>query len=76
MIPKGGKSVHITFRNSYTATPKIIVTADTFASYRVTGKSAFGFTIETQTPVDESTSFDWIAIMVQGAGTIVAPENP
>lgn len=65
IIQAGSKSVHINFNTTYTTVPKITVTGDTFVNYRVTGKSIHGFTIETQLPVTENTSFDWIALMVQ-----------
>lgn len=65
IIQAGSKSVHINFNTTYTTVPKITVTGDTFVNYRVTGKNIHGFTIETQLPVGENTSFDWIALMVQ-----------
>lgn len=63
-IRSGSNSVHITFTQAYATIPKITVTADTFVTYRVTSKSLSGFTIETQVPVTEDTSFDWIALLV------------
>lgn len=63
-IRSGSNSVHITFAQAYITIPKITVTADTFVTYRVTAKSQNGFTIETQVPVTEDTSFDWIALLV------------
>lgn len=63
-IRAGSNSVHITFAQAYNTIPKITVTADTFVTYRVTAKSLNGFTIETQVPVTEDTSFDWIALLV------------
>ena len=63
-IQAGSSSVHITFTQAYTTIPKITVTADTFVTYRVASKSQSGFTIETQVPVTENTSFDWIALLV------------
>lgn len=64
VLQSGQKSVQVTFIHAYSETPKITISADTFAKYRVTNKSTTGFTIETQEAVTEETSFDWIAIMV------------
>ncbi len=64
IIQKGATSVYINFTTPYATIPKITVTADSFVTYRVTGKGTNGFTIETQTPVTADTAFDWIALSV------------
>lgn len=69
VIRSGGKSVHISFSTPYALIPKVVVTADTFARYRVTAKTGNGFIIETESPVTEDTSFDWIALAIDGANT-------
>ncbi|NRH21421.1 hypothetical protein HOO68_05230, partial [Candidatus Gracilibacteria bacterium] len=80
VLQSGQKSVRVTFAQAYSETPKITISADTFAKYRVTNKSITGFTIETQEAVTEETSFDWIAIMVVGSSTshtstVTTPES-
>ena len=72
VIRSGGKSVHISFSTPYALIPKVVVTADTFARYRVTAKTGNGFIIETESPVTEDTSFDWIALAIDGANTAIS----
>lgn len=69
LIQNGAQSVRVDFTKPYTVIPKITVSSDAFVVYRITDKGITGFTIETQVPVTSDTSFDWIALMVQGAGT-------
>ncbi len=67
VLVSGQKSIRVTFTQAYSEIPKITMSADTFAKYRITNKSTTGFTIETQEAVTENTSFDWIAIMIPGS---------
>jgi hypothetical protein len=80
-IVAGAKSVHITFDRAYSVVPKITATSDGFVNYRIISKSTNGFVIETQVPVTETTSFDWMAIAIKnsnssiGNAIIVTPEE-
>lgn len=74
IIQAGGTSVRVDFARAYAETPRVVVTADTFATYRVTEKSPTGFTIQVRETAGETIAFDWMAIVVRGAQTI-SPDN-
>ena len=80
-IIAGAKSVHITFDRTYSVIPKITATSDGFVNYRIISKSINGFVIETQVPVTETTSFDWMAIAIKNSNSsigntiLVTPEE-
>ncbi len=67
IIEAGASSVEVNFSRPYEVTPKITTSSNSFVSYRITGKSTYGFTIVLSEPSSSDISFDWIAIMVRWA---------
>lgn len=65
IIEAGASSVEVNFSRPYEVTPKITTSSNSFVSYRITGKSSYGFTIVLSEPSSSDASFDWIAIMVR-----------
>ncbi len=65
IIEAGASSVEVNFSRPYEVTPKITTSSNSFVSYRITGKSTYGFTIVLSEPSSSDISFDWIAIMVR-----------
>ncbi|HYF05400.1 MAG TPA: hypothetical protein VEA59_04475 [Patescibacteria group bacterium] len=61
-IGVGQNKVTVTFTTPYKVAPKVMVTSNTFARYRVISKSTTGFTVELEETATEPVSFDWIAI--------------
>lgn len=76
LIQNGSKTVRVDFTQSYQEVPKVIVTADTFSTYRVTEKSRHGFTIEVREIAAEDIAFDWMAIVVRGAQMVSSNNTP
>lgn len=64
-IPAGSRSTRINFQNPYSVIPTITATANDFVTFRITGKSTTGFTIEIESPLDRDVSLDWIALHVK-----------
>jgi hypothetical protein len=81
VIPANATSTEIVFSEEYEVTPKVVanLTGDDdnlFVGWKIIKKTAKGFTIVLQDPVNQKISFDWIALGVKDLASAkgAAPE--
>jgi hypothetical protein len=75
ILPAGENRIDITFENTYFKKPIVTATVqESFEPYMISGLDRAGFSIVTQTPVDNDTVFSWMAFMhVSDARSIRVP---
>jgi len=81
IIPANATSTEIVFNREYQVVPKVVTNLSgddgdetTFINWKIIKKTAKGFTILLQTPVDKDIVFDWIALGVKSENGPVITE--